>query len=77
MRACLQTVKAFIDQIQGVEAEFFEYPGEAHAFMNSGNADIKERMASMHPATHLSCHSCDHVTVLTLKYCSRAFINAQ
>ena len=45
----MQTVTAYVDKIKaaGGSASVFVYPGEGHAFMNSGE-DIKKRMKSKH-----------------------------
>ena len=54
----VQTMKPFFDKIKA-ESVFYEYPGQNHGFMNSGNKEIKDKMASMPPQCYL-------VVVLTL-----------
>lgn len=41
---CVQTVKGFLDKINGPATEFYEYQGQGHGFMNSDRKDIREKM---------------------------------
>ena len=53
---CTQTVKGFCDKIDaaGGTTEFFEYKGEGHGFMNSGD-DIKGALQSALCCTSAVC----------------------